>query len=66
MRLIEQVLEAGRGALVLVPEIALTPQLVERFRDALRRADRRAALRARRRRACRGLAGRGLRARAAS
>jgi primosomal protein N' (replication factor Y) len=31
MKLIEQVLEAGRGALVLVPEIALTPQLLERF-----------------------------------
>ncbi len=35
MRLIERVLEAGRGALVLVPEIALTPQLVARFRSRL-------------------------------
>ncbi len=35
MRLIEQVLAAGRGALVLVPEISLTPQLVGRFRERL-------------------------------
>ena len=31
LRLIEQVLLAGRRALVLVPEIGLTPQLLERF-----------------------------------
>jgi primosomal protein N' (replication factor Y) len=35
LRLIERVLEAGQGALVLVPEIALTPQLVARFRSRL-------------------------------
>jgi primosomal protein N' (replication factor Y) len=32
LRLIEQVLGAGRRALVLVPEIGLTPQLLGRFR----------------------------------
>lgn len=32
MRLIARTLEAGRGALVLVPEISLTPQTVSRFR----------------------------------
>ncbi len=35
LRLIAQSLESGRGALVLVPEIALTPQLVARFRERL-------------------------------
>jgi primosomal protein N' (replication factor Y) (superfamily II helicase) len=33
LRVIEQVLLAGRRALVLVPEIGLTPQLLDRFRQ---------------------------------
>lgn len=32
LQLIEQMLASGRGAIVLVPEIALTPQTVERFK----------------------------------
>ena len=33
LRLVERALELGKGALILVPEIALTPQLVGRFRS---------------------------------
>jgi primosomal protein N' (replication factor Y) len=33
LRLVERVLQKGQRALVLVPEIGLTPQLVGRFRD---------------------------------
>jgi primosomal protein N' (replication factor Y) len=36
LRLVMRVLERGAGALVLVPEIGLTPQLLERFRSRLR------------------------------
>jgi primosomal protein N' (replication factor Y) (superfamily II helicase) len=35
LRLIERVLAAGRRALVLVPEIGLTPQAIERFQHRL-------------------------------
>jgi primosomal protein N' (replication factor Y) len=33
LHLVQRVLEQGRSALVLVPEIGLTPQLIARFRD---------------------------------
>ncbi len=33
LRLVERALELGKGSLILVPEIALTPQLVGRFRS---------------------------------
>ena len=32
MRLVEYVLSIGKSAVVLVPEIALTPQMIERFK----------------------------------
>ncbi len=35
LRAVQRSLELGRGAIVLVPEIALTPQLVGRFRAGL-------------------------------
>jgi primosomal protein N' (replication factor Y) len=35
LRLVERVVDAGHRALVLVPEIGLTPQLVGRFRERL-------------------------------
>lgn len=37
LRAIEKVVAAGRQAIVLVPEISLTPQTVERFRGRFRR-----------------------------
>ncbi len=36
IEILKQVLESGRDGLILVPEIALTPQTVNRFRNAFR------------------------------
>ncbi len=44
LRTIAKVLEQGRQALVLVPEIALTPQLVSRFRSWFKEHDVRLAV----------------------
>lgn len=38
MRFIEKLLEAGRTAILLVPEISLTPQMAERFMDRFGRS----------------------------
>jgi len=35
LHLIKQVVQSGKSALILVPEIALTPQLIDRFKNAL-------------------------------
>ena len=59
-------LERGEGVIVLVPEIALTPQTVGPLPGALRRHGRAAALRARRGRALRRVAAAAHRARRAS
>ena len=45
LRVVERALRLGRNALVLVPEIGLTPQLVERFRKRFAAPDGGAALR---------------------
>ena len=66
LRVIAAALAGGGQALVLVPEIALTPQLVERFRAALQRRRRGDAFGAHRHRAARRLARRARRARRGS
>ena len=58
LRAIEEVVRQGKEALVLVPEISLTPQTIARFQRPLRRGGR-AAQPPRRRRARRPLAARG-------
>ena len=59
LQAIQLVLERGQSAIMLVPEISLTPQTVERFKSALRRdaaRSRRAAQPPERRRAARRMA----------
>ena len=35
IELVKRTLEAGKGVVILVPEISLTPQMIQRFRDSL-------------------------------
>ena len=56
LRLADEVRRAGRGVLMLVPEIALTPAVAAVFRAAVRIGGGRAAQRALRRRASRSMA----------
>lgn len=51
LRLIAHALETGKSAIVLVPEIGLTPQVLRQFARTVRRSGRGAALCAVRRRA---------------
>lgn len=35
IELVKRTLEAGKGAIILVPEISLTPQIIQRFKDSV-------------------------------
>ena len=35
LQLVENMLEQGKSSIILVPEISLTPQTIERFQDVL-------------------------------